>query len=39
MHLLIWETLTKPKANGGANQKTAREMNWAFLAKLCMEDY
>lgn len=34
VHLLKWETLLKPKEQGGANIKSAREMNWALLAKL-----
>lgn len=34
IHLLRWEILTKPKERGGVNLKTAREMNWALMAKL-----
>lgn len=34
MHLLKWEVLIKPKQMGGLNIRSAREMNWALLAKL-----
>lgn len=34
VHLINWETLIRPKDLGGANLKSAKEMNWALLAKL-----
>lgn len=34
VHLLRWEMLIKPKKLGGAGVKSAKEMNWAMLAKL-----
>lgn len=34
-HLLSWETLCKPKENGGFGMKRAADMNKALLAKLC----
>lgn len=34
IHALSWEVLTKPKRVGGANNKVAKRMNWAILAKL-----
>lgn len=34
MHLINWETVTKPKSLGGENLKVAQKMNWALLANL-----
>lgn len=34
VHLLSWEVLGKPKKQGGANLKLAKDVNHALLAKL-----
>lgn len=33
-HLIAWETLQKPKAQGGLDMRSARQANAAFLTKL-----
>lgn len=34
VHLLDWDSLCKPKEIGGANLKSAKEMNQALMSKL-----
>ena len=34
LHLISWEKITKPKANGGLGLQSAKERNSALLAKL-----
>lgn len=33
MHLMNWDTLCMPKKQGGANLKSAKDMNHALMAK------
>ncbi|KAJ8767189.1 hypothetical protein K2173_013586 [Erythroxylum novogranatense] len=35
LHLISWDTITQPLASGGLGVRRLRELNEAFLAKLC----